>query len=79
MNGAIKLHIPGKFFRKGCYGQLLRRGWIDKIDINVHEKMVDPKILYAIKQTPYVFDRRIHIFTCIVTSLVQEEDNVQLV
>lgn len=40
--------------------------------------MVDPKILDAIKQTPYVFDRRIHIFTCIVTSLVQEEDNVQL-
>lgn len=34
-NRAMKLQIPWKLFKKGYCGQLLKKGWIDVIEIEV--------------------------------------------
>lgn len=76
LDEAMELHIPWKLFRKWYYGQLWRRWWIDVIEIDVQEAIMDSEIPYATKQTPCVLDKKIHTFTCVVTSSIQEEDNV---
>lgn len=59
------------FLRNGIVGR------IGVMEIKVQEVMIDPKIPDFIKQALCVLNKGIHTFTCMITSSLQEIDDIQ--
>ena len=73
----IELYVPWKLFALGFYFELLKRGWVNIIEIDVQEGIIHLDLPQAVKQVLCVLNRKYSQVTCCMSSTIHEHDDIK--
>lgn len=75
-NNLIGLFIMWQVFSLRLHFDLVRKGWVNLLKLEVLEALTRLELPDATKQVYSILDRRINHFMCYITSTIQENDEM---